>query len=72
LLDPAPPEPVADSAPPVAGEFRAVPKMQAHMTAIQGKVTELDRFGQHKIERGLVERMFDKFQRTIAEFTNRA
>jgi hypothetical protein len=63
-LDPAAPE-------SVAGEFRAVPKLQGHMTAIYGKVVELDRLGQDKIERGLVERIFDKFQCIIAEFTNR-
>jgi Mg2+ and Co2+ transporter CorA len=55
----------------VAGEFRAVPKLQAHMTAIQRKVVELERFSQDKIERGLVKRMFDKFQCIIAEFANR-
>jgi hypothetical protein len=51
--------------------YRLMPKLQAHLTAIQGKVVELDRCCQDKIERGLVEKMFDKFQYIIAEFTKR-
>jgi hypothetical protein len=51
--------------------YRLMPKLQAHLTAIQGKVVELDRSCQDKIERGLVEKMFDKFQYIIAEFSKR-
>jgi hypothetical protein len=47
--------------------YRLIPKLQAHLIAIQGKVVDLDRVPETKSDRSLVEKMFDRFQAAIGE-----
>jgi hypothetical protein len=47
-----------------------VPKLQAHLTAVQGKVADLAREIETKADRGLVEKMYDRFQLMGTELKN--
>jgi hypothetical protein len=47
--------------------YRLVPKLQAHLSAMQEKVVDLDRLFESKSDRVLVEKMFERFQAVIAE-----
>jgi RNA polymerase-binding transcription factor DksA len=51
--------------------YRLVPKLQAHLTAMQGKIVEnaADLLG--KVDKSLVEKMFEKFQTVIGEMRGR-
>ena len=51
--------------------YRLVPKLQAHMTAMHGKIVEnaADLLG--KVDKSLVEKMFEKFQSVIGEMAGR-
>jgi hypothetical protein len=49
--------------------YRLVPKLQTHLSAIHGKVVEMDKAMEDKISRDLVEKMFDGFQGIVAGLT---
>jgi methyl-accepting chemotaxis protein len=51
--------------------YRLVPKLQAHLTAMHGKIVEnaADILG--KVDKSLVEKMFEKFQSVIGEIRGR-
>jgi predicted nucleic acid-binding OB-fold protein len=51
--------------------YRLVPKLQAHLTAIHRKVVELNTDLVDKVDRALVERMFDRFQGAMGEIKSR-
>jgi hypothetical protein len=51
--------------------YRLVPKLQAHLSAIQAKVAENSVDLQAKVEKGLAEKMFEKFQAVIGDVRNR-
>jgi hypothetical protein len=50
--------------------YRVMPKLQAHLTAIQGKIVDLDGAFDSKVDRGLVEKMFDRFHGVVSELKN--
>ena len=51
--------------------YRLIPKLQAHLTAMQAKIVEnaADLLG--KVDKSLVEKMFEKFQSVIGEMAGR-
>ncbi|KAK8899469.1 hypothetical protein M9Y10_001785 [Tritrichomonas musculus] len=51
--------------------YRFVPKLQAHLTAIHQKVVENSSEIIGKCDKGLVEKMFDKFQAIVNEMRKR-
>jgi predicted sugar kinase len=51
--------------------YRMVPKLQAHLNAMHRKVVELNSEMLDKIDRSLVEKMFDRFQAVIGEVKHR-
>lgn len=51
--------------------YRMVPKLQAHLTAMQGKIVENAQDILNKVDKGLVEKMFEKFQSVIGEMAGR-
>jgi hypothetical protein len=51
--------------------YRLVPKLQAHLSAIQAKLAENSVDIQAKVEKVLVEKMFEKFQAVIADVRTR-
>ena len=51
--------------------YRLMPKLQAHLSAIQQKVVDNASDTIDKIDKNLVERMFDKFQNMLNELRNR-
>lgn len=50
--------------------YRLVPKLQAHLYAMHGKVVENTGELTSKVDKSLVEKMFEKFQNVIAEMKN--
>ncbi|EAY07096.1 hypothetical protein TVAG_342600 [Trichomonas vaginalis G3] len=51
--------------------YRMVPKLQAHLTAMQGKIVENANDILGKVDKSLVEKMFEKFQAVIGEMAGR-
>lgn len=51
--------------------YRLVPKLQAHLTAMQGKIVENASDILGKVDKSLVEKMFEKFQSVIGEMAGR-
>ncbi|OHT06212.1 hypothetical protein TRFO_25840 [Tritrichomonas foetus] len=51
--------------------YRIVPKLQAHMTAMQGKIVENATEIQNRVERPLLEKIFEKFQSVIGDMSKR-
>jgi hypothetical protein len=51
--------------------YRMFPKLQAHLLVLQKKLVELNAEQAEKIDRSLVERMFERFQGVIAEIKTR-
>ena len=51
--------------------YKLVPKLQAHLTAMQGKIVENAQDILGKVDKGLVEKMFEKFQAVIGEMAGR-
>lgn len=51
--------------------YRLVPKLQAHLTAMQAKIVENASDILGKVDKSLVEKMFEKFQSVIGEMAGR-
>ncbi|OHS93098.1 hypothetical protein TRFO_40601 [Tritrichomonas foetus] len=51
--------------------YRLVPKLQAHLTAMHGKIVENASELLGKVDKSLVEKMFEKFQSVIGEMAGR-
>jgi predicted sugar kinase len=51
--------------------YRIVPKLQAHLTAMQSKIVENAADLLQKVDKSLVEKMFEKFQAVIGEIRGR-
>lgn len=51
--------------------YRLVPKLQAHLTAMQAKIVENAADIVGKVDKSLVEKMFEKFQSVIGEMAGR-
>lgn len=51
--------------------YKMVPKLQAHLTAMHGKIVENVQDTLGKVDKSLVEKMFEKFQSVIGEMANR-
>jgi hypothetical protein len=50
--------------------YQMMPKLQGHLTAMQEKLVHMDVALAAKIDRGFVERMFERFQGTVGELKN--
>ena len=51
--------------------YRIVPRLQAHMTAMQAKIVENAGEISNKVERMVIEKMFEKFQTVISGLSKR-
>jgi hypothetical protein len=51
--------------------YRLVPKLQAHLTAMHGRIVETSADLVGKVDKSLVEKMFEKFQSVIGEMASR-
>ena len=51
--------------------YRIVPRLQAHMSAMQAKIVENSGDITNKVDRSLVEKMFEKFQAVVSGLSKR-
>jgi predicted nuclease with TOPRIM domain len=51
--------------------YRLVPKLQGHLNAMHGKLVKMNEDMLSKMDRGLVEKMFDQFQQVVHDIKTR-